>query len=72
MQPVDFYRCYELIFGANTNPSKPTNSFGHYRFDGVTAGRSYVFGVAAKRYTFIERLVRVADAVANLDFIAEE
>jgi hypothetical protein len=29
-----------------------TNSFGYFRFAGVSAGETYVFSVSAKRYTF--------------------
>jgi hypothetical protein len=49
-----------------------TNTFGHYRFENVRAGESYVLSASSRRYTFAEptRLVSVADDLTGIDFLA--
>lgn len=49
-----------------------TSAFGYFRFDGVRAGAAYLVAVTAKERAFTPRLVRVDDAIADLDFIAAE
>lgn len=48
-----------------------TSSFGHYRFDDITVGETYVIGVASKRYVFSPRTITVADELSDVDFVAE-
>lgn len=48
-----------------------TSTFGYYRFEGVTAGESYVVGVASKRYRFTPIFVNVTDELRDLDFYPE-
>jgi Carboxypeptidase regulatory-like domain len=52
--------------------STRTNSFGYYKFDNVTAGNSYVVSVSSKLYQFESQVVSVTDAIADLDFYAQE
>lgn len=48
-----------------------TNPFGYYHFRDVTAGRTYVFGVINKRYTYAPRVITVNDELAGLDLVPE-
>ena len=47
-----------------------SNSFGNYRFDGVTAGETYVVTVNSKRYTFTAQAVSVSGEATSLNLIA--
>jgi hypothetical protein len=47
-----------------------TSSFGYYRFDNVTAGRTYVIGVISKRFSFTPQTLPVNDNLASVDFVA--
>ncbi len=49
-----------------------TDSNGFYRFDGVTAGETYVFEVRSKKYVFPQpvQLLSVTEDYASLDFYA--
>jgi hypothetical protein len=49
-----------------------TNPFGYYRFEGISAGETFVFTVFSKRYQFAEpvRIVTVGDEISGFDFIA--
>ncbi len=49
-----------------------TNSFGNFRFEGLPAGRTYVFSVAAKGYSFAPQVVAVSEDLADFDFSANE
>lgn len=50
-----------------------TSTFGHYRFDDVEAGQTYVFAVAAKRYGFSRpaQALPVLENTGGIDFIAD-
>jgi len=50
-----------------------TSSFGHFTFDGVTAGAVYIIEVSAKRHVFPEstRVLVVNEALSDVDFVAE-
>lgn len=48
-----------------------TNSFGHFRFENVEAGRTYNFQIKHKRLQFSPQLVNVDDNIADLNFTAE-
>lgn len=51
-----------------------SNSFGHYKFDNVPAGHTYVITVDHKRYLFDpnSRVLNVTDELANVDFVADK
>ena len=49
-----------------------TNSFGYYRFEGIQAGKTYVFNVFSKRYSFQPQIVTVTEEIENLNFTAEQ
>lgn len=50
-----------------------SGSFGYYRFDGLTAGRTYLVTVNSRRYVFAvpSRSITVHESVSDADFIAE-
>ena len=49
-----------------------TSTFGHYRFNDVRAGETYILTVFSKRFVFDNptRIVNVSDEVGDLDFVA--
>ena len=49
-----------------------TGSFGHFSFEGLATGETYVVSVNSKRYTFStpSRVIALADNVVDADFIA--
>ena len=49
-----------------------TNQLGYYRFKDVSAGRTYVFNVSSKRYSFQPQIVTVTEEIENLNFTAEQ
>lgn len=51
-----------------------TGAFGYYRFDEVEVGRTYNISVRAKRFTFAQssQVLNVGEALANVDFVAQE
>lgn len=64
-----------LTGGNLTEPrTTRTNSFGNYKFEGITAGETYVVTVAAKRYNFPQPsiVLNTEDNVTNADFEAED
>lgn len=50
-----------------------TNSFGHYRFEDLSVGETYVVQVMSKRYRFANpsMVISLQDNIANADFAAE-
>lgn len=50
-----------------------TSTFGHYAFDGVEVGYTYVLEIAAKKYVFANpaRVFSLQDHVTGMDFTAE-
>lgn len=48
-----------------------SNMFGHYRFENLTVGETYVFTVASKRLRFAAQVLSVFDETTELNFIAE-
>jgi len=57
----------------NTLTAK-TNSFGHYRFDEITVGETYIVSVISRRFTFNQpsQVLNLSEETSNLDFIAQE
>jgi hypothetical protein len=53
---------------AGNTRSAITNAFGHYSFESVASGVSYVVDVQARRGVFTPRLVTVTDRIVDLDF----
>ncbi len=49
-----------------------TSSFGYYRFEGITAGETYIMNVSSRRYTFAARVVEVLEKLEGIDFIPDE
>ncbi len=49
-----------------------TSSLGYYQINDVAAGKSYVIGVASRRYRFEPRALQVTDNLTNLDFVGIE
>jgi hypothetical protein len=49
-----------------------TSTFGHYRFEDVPAGETYILTGQSKRYQFSPRIVSVLDDLTDVDFIADE
>ncbi|MBP6004870.1 MAG: carboxypeptidase regulatory-like domain-containing protein [Pyrinomonadaceae bacterium] len=50
-----------------------TNPFGHFRFDDLAVGETYIISVSSKRYTFAQptRLISVNDELVDVDFVSE-
>ncbi len=59
------------LFDAGEIRRARTNSFGYYRFDGITAGSIAVVSVRHKRYVFAPQVVAVNDNIADLNFTAQ-
>lgn len=51
-----------------------TGAFGYYRFDGLTAGETYIMTAGSKRYQFVNptRVVTAFDDLTDVDFAALE
>jgi hypothetical protein len=49
-----------------------TNPFGYYQFEDVSASRSYVLDVSAKRYRFAPQIVTVTDDNMEINFSAQQ
>ncbi|MDQ4120837.1 MAG: carboxypeptidase-like regulatory domain-containing protein [Acidobacteriota bacterium] len=47
-----------------------TNVFGHYRFDGVSVGETYLFEVQSKRYVFPQQALFVTEERNGFDFVS--
>jgi hypothetical protein len=50
--------------------STMTGPAGAFRFDAITAGRTYVIGVASRRFQFESQVVSVSDNISDLTFVA--
>lgn len=50
-----------------------TNSFGHFRFDGIAVGQTYFVSVSSKRFTFEQptQIINVSEELTNIDFTAQ-
>ncbi|HEX8737187.1 MAG TPA: carboxypeptidase-like regulatory domain-containing protein [Pyrinomonadaceae bacterium] len=50
-----------------------TNAFGHFQFENLLAGQTYVFSVSAKRFTFSNpsQVIELLDSASNIIFIAD-
>lgn len=55
---------------AGNRVSAVTNTFGHYRIEGLATGETYVVTVTSKGYSFAARSVTLSEDVASLDFVA--
>ena len=49
-----------------------TSTFGYYRFDNVTPGRTYTLDISSKRYTVTSLTIPVNDNVSNADLVTQE
>ncbi|HEY8559774.1 MAG TPA: choice-of-anchor Q domain-containing protein [Pyrinomonadaceae bacterium] len=61
-----------LIDSAGVPRQTVTGSFGFYSFQDVAAGATYVVEASHRRYAFAAKVVSVADAVSDLNFVAGE
>jgi hypothetical protein len=61
-----------LVNSSGVARSVMTSSLGYYQFDEVETGDSYVIGVISKRYRFENKLILVADSLAQIDFFGIE
>ena len=50
--------------------SSVSNNFGHYRIDGLEAGRVYVLTALSKEFQFAPRVVSINEGVTDLDLTA--
>ncbi len=50
--------------------SARANAFGNFRFDGVTAGETYVISVSSKGYKFTPQVVSVTDSLTGVNLTA--
>lgn len=57
--------------GGNSR-SAITNSFGYYRFDGVTVGETYIFEVRAKGYLFSPQVIHIVEEINGLNFVGSK
>ncbi len=50
-----------------------SSSFGHYRFDEITVGQTYILTVSAKRFTFNPntQVISLLDELTGVDFTAD-
>ena len=48
-----------------------TTPFGYYQFDNVLTGQSYTVSVAARRFSFAQRIVQVNAALSGIDFLPQ-
>ena len=49
-----------------------SNSAGHYRFENVEAGQTYIISVDSKRYKFQAQSVSIVEDLTTFDLIAEQ
>lgn len=49
-----------------------SNPAGHYRFENVTPGQTYIVNAVSKRYTFRPLAASVVEDLTNFDLIAEQ
>lgn len=52
--------------------TRGSGTFGHFKFEGLSAGQTYIVTISARKYAFEEpvRLVSLMDDVADLNFVA--
>ena len=62
-----------IIFPSGETRTTVSTAFGYYRFADIPSGDTYIFSVAAKRYTFAvnTRVKTVTEDAQDIDFIAE-
>jgi hypothetical protein len=63
----------KVTLSAQSGPVKSvvTNSFGYYRFEGLTSGTTYTVSAASFRYVFGTRVIQLADDLDGFDLVAE-
>ena len=49
-----------------------TNLFGHFRFDDIQAGETYVIAVEHKQYRFETKVITINESLSEIDFVAME
>lgn len=46
-----------------------SSSFGHFRFEDISAGQTVIVNVTAKRHSFAPRVVSVTESIGDFDFL---
>ena len=62
-----------LTDASGASRSALTSAFGYYRFDDVQAGETYIFSVAAKRYSFSQssQVRSIVEDTDDVNFVAD-
>lgn len=61
------------LFDSNgSNIMVISNSFGHYQFDDVRVGETYIISVTAKQFSFTPQIISLNEAMVGLNLIAEQ
>lgn len=60
-----------MIDQSGASRTLTTNSFGHFRFEGVMVGQVYTFQIKHKAYQFTPQTLTVNDDVGELNFTAQ-
>jgi hypothetical protein len=62
-----------ITFPGGQTRTALSSSFGYYRFTEIPAGETYLFSVAAKRYTFAQaaQAREILDDTQDIDFVAD-
>ena len=55
-----------------TTRTARTSAFGHFRFEEVEAGQTYVVTVVSKHYQFAPQVISVSEDITDLNFMAVE
>ena len=51
--------------------TRRANPNGRFTFESLTAGETYIFNVAAKRYTFAAQVITVTEDLTDVNFVAQ-
>lgn len=62
-----------ITFPSGQTRSALTSAFGYYRFADIPAGEIYIFGVAARRFTFAQpsQAREISQDIQDIDFVAD-
>ena len=62
----------KITLSDGVNPPRTTyaNSFGYYRFDGITGGATYTITAFKLRHTFTPKQMAINDNLTNINFVS--
>jgi hypothetical protein len=62
-----------IMFPGGQTRAALSSAFGYYRFADIPAGETYIFSVAAKRYTFAQasQAREISEDTQDIDFVAD-